>query len=182
MRPQIRLAAFLVALFASSVAWPQSAPAPLPAAKPEQVGMSTPRLGRITETFKQEIEQGKLPGAVVMVARKGRLVYAEAFGMQDKGKGTPMSRDTIFRIYSMTKPLASTALMMLVEEGKVELTDPVSKFLPAFKGQQVSVAQADSTFARVNYTLVPAAREMTIQDLLRHTSGLAYGEITQNHR
>jgi CubicO group peptidase (beta-lactamase class C family) len=72
------------------------------------------------------------------------------------------------------------ALTMLVEEGKVQLTDPVSKFLPAFKGQQVSIAQADSTFARVNYTLVPAAREMTIQDLLRHTSGLAYGEITQN--
>ena len=180
MRLQVRLAAFLAALVAASVAWPQSAPAPLPAAKPEQVGMSTPRLGRVTETFKQEVEQGKLPGAVIMVARKGRLVYAEAFGMQDKGKGTPMSRETIFRIYSMTKPLASTALMMLVEEGKVQLTDPVSKFLPAFKGQQVSVAQADSTFARVNYTLVPAAREMTIQDLLRHTSGLAYGEITQN--
>jgi CubicO group peptidase (beta-lactamase class C family) len=173
------LAALLLAVVTASAS-AQTANIPLPTAKPEQAGMSSQRLARLTEVFKQEVDQGKLPGAVMMVARKGRLVYAEAFGMQDKGKGTPMSRDTIFRIYSMTKPLASTALMMLVEEGKVQLTDPVSKFLPAFKGQQVSVAQADSTFARVNYTLVPAAREMTIQDLLRHTSGLAYGEITQN--
>jgi CubicO group peptidase (beta-lactamase class C family) len=180
MRLRVQLAAFLAALVAASATPAQQAATPLPAAKPEQVGMSTQRLGRLSDAFKQEVDQGKLPGAVIMIARKGRLVYAEAFGMQDKGKGTPMSRDTIFRIYSMTKPLASTALMMLVEEGRVQLTDPVSKFLPAFKGQQVSVAQADSTFARVNYTLAPAAREMTIQDLLRHTSGLAYGEITQN--
>jgi CubicO group peptidase (beta-lactamase class C family) len=91
-----------------------------------------------------------------------------------------MSKDTIFRIYSMTKPLVSVAAMMLVEDGKIELTDPVSKFLPAMKSMQVSVAKTDAVFAKVTYTSVPAEREMTVQDLLRHTSGLAYGEITQN--
>src|SRR5207342_882665 len=94
--------------------------------------------------------------------------------------GKPMSKDTIFRIYSMTKPLVSVAAMMLVEDGKIELTDPVSKFLPAMKGLQVSVPRADAVFAKMTYTLVPADREMTVHDLLRHTSGLAYGEITQN--
>ncbi len=91
-----------------------------------------------------------------------------------------MSKDSIFRIYSMTKPLVSVAAMMLVEDGKIELTDPVSKFLPAMKGVQVSVPKADAVFAKMTYSLVPADREMTVQDLLRHTSGLAYGEITQN--
>jgi len=91
-----------------------------------------------------------------------------------------MALDSIFRIYSMTKPIVSVAAMLLVEDGKIELTDPVSKFLPAFKGQQVSVARADGEFARVTYATVPVDREMTVQDLLRHTAGLAYGEITQN--
>jgi CubicO group peptidase (beta-lactamase class C family) len=91
-----------------------------------------------------------------------------------------MALDSVFRIYSMTKPLVSVAAMMLVEDGKIQLTDPVSKFLPAFKGQQVSVARADPEFARVTYTTVPADREATVQDLLRHTAGLAYGEITVN--
>src|SRR5262245_61081383 len=115
-----------------------------------------------------------------MVARKGQLVYADAVGLQDKNAGKAMALDSIFRIYSMTKPFVSVAAMMLVEEGKMQLTDPVSKFLPAFKGQRVSVAQADAEFARLTYTNVAAQREMTVQDLLRHTSGLAYGEITQN--
>ena len=115
-----------------------------------------------------------------MVARKGRLAYVDAYGWQDKAKGVSMTPDSIFRIYSMTKPLVSVALMQLVEDGKVQLTDPVSKFLPPFKGQTVSAVQADATFAKITYSQVPAAREMTIQDLLRHTAGLAYGEITQN--
>jgi CubicO group peptidase (beta-lactamase class C family) len=152
----------------------------LPATNPDQVGMSAQRLARLSAVLKEEIDQGRLPGAVVMVARKGKLVFSDAIGFQDKTAGTPMSRDAIFRIYSMTKPLVSVALMQLVEEGRVQLTDPVSKFLPAWKGQQVSVAIADAAAARVTYTLVPAAREATIQDLLRHTAGLAYGEITQN--
>ena len=152
----------------------------LPAAAPESVGMSGPKLSRIGEAFKKEIDQGKLPGAVFLVARKGKLVYSEALGFQDKEAGKPIAKDSIFRIYSMTKPLVSVAAMMLVEEGKIQLTDPVSKYLPAMKTMTVSVAKADAEFAKITYTQVPADREMTVQDLLRHTAGLAYGEITQN--
>jgi CubicO group peptidase (beta-lactamase class C family) len=146
----------------------------------EQVGVSTKKLERIREVLKTEIDRGNLPGTVVMVARKGKFIYGDAVGFQDKAEGKAMSLDSVFRIYSMTKPLVSVAAMMLVEDGKVQLTDPVSKFLPAFKTQRVSVALADAQFARITYTTVPADREMTVQDLLRHTSGLAYGEITQN--
>ena len=142
--------------------------------------MSTKKLERIREVLKGEIDKGMFPGTVVLVARKGKLVYADAAGFQDKTAGKAMAFDSIFRIYSMTKPLVSVAAMMLVEDGKIQLTDPVSKFLPAFKGQRVSVARADAEFARITYTNVAAQREMTVQDLLRHTSGLAYGEITQN--
>ncbi len=152
----------------------------LPAAPAESVGMSAQKLGRIAEVFRKEIDQGKLPGAVFLVARKGKLVYSDAIGLQNKETGKPMPKDAIFRIYSMTKPIVSVAAMMLVEDGRMQLTDPVSRFLPAMKSLQVSVAKIDSEFARVTYTLVPADREMTVQDLLRHTAGLAYGELTQN--
>ena len=171
-----RLALGAAACFAVAHVWAQA----LPTAKPEDVGMSSQRLARLGSVLKEEVDRGQLAGAVVMVARKGKLVYADAVGFQDKAAGTPMTRDAIFRIYSMTKPLVSVALMQLVEEGRVQLTDPVSKFLPAWKGQQVSVATTDPAATRITYTLVPAAREATIQDLLRHTAGLAYGEITQN--
>ena len=174
--PAIRFA-LCIALAATAVsAWAQG----LPAASPESVGMSTERLKRIGVALKSEIDKGNLPGVVVMVARKGKLVYTESLGSLDKAANTPMTKDAIFRIYSMTKPLASVAAMTLVEEGKMQLTDPVSKFLPAMKNLMVSVPLADSTFARVTYSQVPQAREMTVQDLLRHTAGLAYGEITQN--
>jgi CubicO group peptidase (beta-lactamase class C family) len=152
----------------------------LPQALPEQVGMSQQKLDRIHDLLKQNIGDGKLPGTVVLVARKGKLVYADAAGFQDKDEGKPMALDSVFRIYSMTKPLVSVAAMMLVEDGTIELTDPVSKFFPAFKNQQVSVARGDNELARLTYTLAAADREMTVQDLLRHTAGLAYGEITTN--
>jgi CubicO group peptidase (beta-lactamase class C family) len=152
----------------------------LPGAPAGQVGLSGKKLERIREALKSEVDQGKLPGTVVLVARKGKLAYADAVGLQDKNAGKAMALDSVFRIYSMTKPLVSVAAMMLVEDGKLQLTDPVSKFLPAFKGQRVSVARTDAEFARITYTNVAAEREMTVQDLLRHTSGLAYGEITQN--
>src|SRR5262245_64353725 len=100
---------------------------PLATAAPEQVGMSAERLGRITTMLKKEIADGKLPGAVVMVARKGKIIYSDAIGFQDKGANTPMKLDSIFRIYSMTKPLASVAAMILVEDGVIQLTDPISK-------------------------------------------------------
>ena len=152
----------------------------LPATSPESVGMSTQRLGRISAAFKQQIDNGNLPGVVVMVARKGRLVYTDAIGFQNKEAGMPLSKDAIFRIYSMTKPLVSVAAMMLVEDGKMQLNDAASKFLPGVKGLQVSVAKVDAEFARTTYALIPAEREITVQDLLRHTSGLAYASLTQN--
>jgi CubicO group peptidase (beta-lactamase class C family) len=154
--------------------------APLAVAAADQVGMSKQRLERITKALKEEVDQGKLPGVVVMVARKGKLVYSDAIGFQDKGTGKPMALDSVFRIYSMTKPIVAVGAMMLVEDGKIQLTDPVSKFLPAFKGQTVSVARAEGEFAKVTYTTAPADREMSVQDLFRHTAGLAYGEITVN--
>src|SRR5262245_49880112 len=178
----------------TSICWMQSwaqdqgrPPAPpalvgmgLPEVPPEQVGMSKQKLDRIHDALKQHVADGKLPGAVVLVARKGKLIYADVTGFQDKDEGKPMALDSLFRIYSMTKPLVSVAAMMLVEDGTIQLTDPVSKFFPAFKGQQVSVARSDNELARMSYITVAAEREMTVQDLLRHTAGLAYGEITVN--
>ena len=109
----------------------------LPQAQPEQVGVSKEKLDRIHAALTQAVGDGKLAGTVVLVARKGKLIYADAAGFQDKEESKPMALDSIFRIYSMTKPIVSVAAMLLVEDGKIELTDPVSKFLPAFKGQQV---------------------------------------------
>src|SRR5438270_7536707 len=172
-RTGVAFAGFILVL----CAWSLGAQ-PLPLARPEQVGMSAPRLAKIGEALKKEAADGSFRGAVVMVARKGKLVYQDAVGMQTvSAKMTP---DSIFRIYSMTKPLVSVAAMMLVEDGTIQLTDPVSKFFPAFKGQQVSVARSDNELARMSYITVAAEREMTVQDLLRHTAGLAYGEITVN--
>jgi len=153
---------------------------PLPTARPESVGMSAERLDKLTALLRQEVADKKLPGAVVMVARKGKLVYSQAFGGLNNAAGAPMAADSLFRIYSMTKPLVSTGLMMLVEDGRVQLTDPVSKFLPSFKAPMVSVGAMDPVLGAVTYRLVPANREPTIQDLLRHTSGIAYGELTRN--
>ena len=157
-------------------AWSQA----LPVASPESVGVSSKRLDKISQAMQAEVEQKRLPGAVVMVARKGKLVYAQAFGKLNNGSDAPMQIDSVFRIYSTTKPLVSTALMMLVEDGKVQLTDPVSKYLPTFKSPMVSVAAHDPLYNGVSFKLVPANKEPTLQDLLRHTSGLAYGELTKN--
>ncbi|UEM07809.1 beta-lactamase family protein (plasmid) [Skermanella rosea] len=166
---------FVIALCAASAAWAQA----LPRADPAKVGVSAERLERIGQAFQKEIDAGKLPGAVMMVARDGQLVYAKTLGHQDKDAGKAMEEGSIFRIYSMTKPLVSVAAMILYEEGRIELTDPVSKFLPEFDNLQVSKATLDP-FGKVTYATEPVARKPTVQDLLRHTAGLAYGEITQN--
>jgi CubicO group peptidase (beta-lactamase class C family) len=142
----------------------------LAVASPEASGMSAARLARLTSTFKREIEDKKLPGTVMLVARKGKLVYASAIGARDPKRADAMRLDAIFRIYSMTKPMASVATMILFEDGALQLTDPVSKWLPAFKDVKVSTSSGD----------VAAQRPMTVQDLLRHTAGLPYGELTQN--
>jgi CubicO group peptidase (beta-lactamase class C family) len=150
----------------------------LPTAKPEEVGLSSARLARVTEVIKAEIAKGRYPGAVALVARKGKVAYFEAVGQLDPTAGTPMSKDAIFRLYSMTKPFVSVAAMMLVEDGRLMLGDPVSKYLPRLAKLQVSVPRLEPESGKVTYVLVPAEREMTIQDLLRHTSGLVYGGFT----
>jgi CubicO group peptidase (beta-lactamase class C family) len=165
----------IVALVASGAAWAQS----LAPAKPDEVGLSAQRLERLSQFFKQEVDQGRVPGAVLAIARKGRLAYYESFGFRDKQREATMPKDAIFRIYSMTKPLAAVGAMMLVEEGRLQLTDPVAKYLPAFAALQVSVPKTDS-YGKVTYGLVPLDRPMTVQDLLRHTAGFAYGELTGN--
>lgn len=176
MSKLISLVMFMTLMLTGTVAWAE----PLQSTRPEQVGLSPERLSRVGDALKAEITKGKLPGAVALVARKGRVAYFESFGLRDKAAGAVMTNDAIFRIYSMTKPMVSVAAIILMEDGRLVLTDPVSRHLPGLAKLQVSVPKADSTFARVTYQLVPAEREMTIQDLLRHTSGLAYGEITVN--
>ncbi len=143
---------------------------PLLRAPAETVGVSTVRLSKLTKAFEKEIADKKLPGIVMMVARKGRLVYSNALGKRDPKTADAMRLDTIFRAYSMTKPMASVAAMTLVEDGILQLNDPVSKWLPAFKDAKVATATGD----------VAADRPMTVQDLLRHTAGLPYGELTAN--
>ena len=146
--------------------------ADLPKAAPAEVGVG--RLDRITQMFKADTDAKRIPGAVIMIARNGKVVYHEAFGVQDPATGKPMQKDSIFRMYSMTKPITGVAVLMLMEEGKIRLTDPISKYLPALKSPKVMVESVDAQGRRVA-TTVPANREITIQDLLRHTSGITYG-------
>ena len=151
----------------------------IPAAKPESVGMSSARLDKLKLAMQAEVDKGNIPGVVIMVNRKGKLVYSQAIGYQEQSAKVPMKKDSIFRIYSMTKPIASVAAMILVEEGKLVLADPISKYLPEFANMQVSVMSKDALGA-TTYSLVPAERQITVQDLMRHTSGIGYTEITKN--
>ena len=139
----------------------------IPRAVPEEVGMSAARLERIAPVMQRWVDDGKIPGALTMIAREGRLVHFEKFGTQDVATAKPIEFDTIFRIYSMTKPITSVAVMMLYEEGHFQLNSPVSEFIPAFKDMKVYANHGDA--------IVDAEREMTIKHLLTHTSGLIYG-------
>lgn len=147
---------------------------PLPNVAPEKVGLSSEGLQRVGSYLKSEVEKGRLPGAVVAVARRGQIAYVEAVGHQDPASKAPMPRDAIFSIASMTKPMVSVAIMMLHDEGKLLLSDPVAKFLPALGGMKVGVIKTDPSGKEV-VEAVPAATAPTIQDLLRHTSGFTYG-------
>jgi len=146
----------------------------LPRAKAEAVGMSTERLARITATLGADVEAKKIPGAIVLVARHGKVVLYDAVGKIDPAGSAPMTKDAIFRIYSMSKPITTLTAMMLVEEGKLLLTDPVSKYIPSFAKMQVGVEKPDAA-GKPALELVPARRQITIQDLMRHTSGITYG-------
>ena len=134
------------------------------------------RAARIKAAFEQDVQQGSIPGAVALVARRGKLVYLEAFGYSDREQGLTMSVDSIFRIASMTKPMVSVAVMMLVEEGLVRLVNPVSVYLPALTGLQVGVEATDAA-GQPCLSLEATRREMSVQDLLRHTSGISYGHF-----
>ena len=141
---------------------------PLPATTPEDIGLSSPALARLGKVLSSEVASGRVPGAVALVARRGRIAYFESFGRRDPAGGAPMTRESIFRIYSMTKPIVSVAAMMLWEEGRFLLSDPIAKYLPELAGPKVAVQRG------AEIELVPQARPITIQDLLRHTSGLTY--------
>ena len=153
-------------------------------AKPEEVGLSSERLPRIHAAIQRHIDAGDISGAVTLVARKGRLAHLEAQGVMDIASKKPMSTDTIFHLASMTKPIAGVAILMLMEEGKLRLTDPVSKYIPELKSLTVAVPMeqgpgpAAGRGAEPKFYTVPAAREITIRDLLTHTSGLVSGGIS----
>ncbi len=157
------------------------AAAQLPTANPERVGLSPERLDRITAYFANEIAEKRLPGAVILVASKGRIAYFESFGTVDPATGAPMTKDSIFRLWSLTKPFVAVATMSLVEEGGLSLSDPVSKYLPEFAKLEVSVEKRDPQTGEMTYATVPAERQVTLYDLLRHTSGISYG-TTSNAR
>src|ERR1700732_562732 len=141
---------------------------PLPQAAPEDVGLSSAGLERLGGVIRGEVARGRVPGAVALVARRGRVAYFERFGVRDPASEAPMATDSIFRIYSMTKPIVSVAAMMLWEEGRFLLSDPIGKYLPELKDRKVAVVRG------AEIELVDAERPITIQDLLRHTSGLTY--------
>lgn len=141
---------------------------PLPTARPEEVGLSSAALDRLSSAIKERVASGHVPGAVALVARHGKVAYLESFGAANPVTGAPMGNDSIFRIYSMTKAIVSVGVMMLWEEGRLLLGDPIEKYLPEFASMNVGVIKGDTL------ETVPANRSITVQDLLRHTSGLTY--------
>ena len=149
--------------------------------KPEEVGLSTERLMRITDMVKRHIAAGEISGGVTLVARHGKIAHFEATGATDIESKKPMTKDAVFRIASMTKPVVGVAIMMMMEEGKLRITDPVSKYIPSFKDLKVAVEEprqgAQNPPGPPKYYAVPAAREITIRDLLTHVSGLGSGPM-----
>lgn len=172
MRRSLLRTAALTAAFA--LALPALAN-PLPKAAPEEVGLSSARLEKITATVKQWVDRKEIPGAVTLIARKGKLVYANTQGLRDAAKGEALAEDSIFRLYSMTKPIVSIAAMALVEDGALALNDPISKYLPEFKDMKVATETYDPVSGVQIYTTAPAKKPITVQDLLRHTGGFTYG-------
>ena len=160
MRLTPRLSIGLLGVLLAAAALPQ----PLPVAdRPEEVGISSQRLERVRRQMKVDVENGRIPGAVLLIARNGRIASLDALGFQERRSRTPMKNDSIFRIASMTKPIISVAIMILAEEGKLDIGAPVAQYLPEFKDVKVGLEGA------------APKRPMTVHDLLRHTSGLTYG-------
>lgn len=169
MKPVILSAIFLLTFFVTSFS--QNF---LRSASPETEGISSERLKQLDANIDQWIKEEQLNGATAIILRNGKIVYHKSFGFANKEQNIPMKNDNIFRIASMTKPIISVAAMMLYEEGKFLLTDPVSKFIPEFKNP---VVLDKYTAADTTYTTVPAKREITMRDILSHTSGIGYAQI-----
>ncbi len=169
----LSLSALLLAL--SSIPAASKTISDPPTAAPEEVGLSSNRLTHIRTVMNQHVADKQIPGASGLIARHGRIAYQETFGMADMEAGKPMRMDTIHRIYSMSKPITSVALMMLYEEGKFQLNDPVAKYLPEFAKMRVGVEEKDPQTGEPVLKTVPAKRPITVRDLLRHTAGLTYG-------
>lgn len=180
VRARAAAAASALALTAGAVTVQADA---LPRATPESVGMSSQRLDRIARTLRADIEAGRLPGAVIAVARKGKLVYYEAFGFRDKAAGAPMPKDAIFSIASMTKPVVAAGAMLLYEENRLLVHDPIDTYLPPLANMSVAVFRKDAT-GRDVIDREPARRQPTVQDLMRHTAGFTYGNqgTTELHK
>jgi len=187
------------ALVFTLLALPLGAASSVPTAKPEDVGVSSERLQRITQMIQRRVAAGEMTGAVTIVARKGKIVHLDAQGVMDLDSKKPMAKDTMFRVASMTKPVTGVAIMMMIEEGKVRLNDPVSRYIPEFKNLKVAIAQpapagrgapqaaapAPAAGGRgaapaPNFYTVPADREITVKDLLTHVSGLASGPMSNS--
>jgi CubicO group peptidase (beta-lactamase class C family) len=166
----------VLALLAATLAQPAAhaqKPEGIPRTQGISQGLSHERLRRIGQAMAQEIEKGTMPGAVTLIARNGRIVHFEAHGWLDPKKTRPMTTNAVFRAFSMTKPFVSVAALMLVEEGRMKLSDPISNWIPEMKSMKVLVEKKDAT-GKVTREAVPASRQITVQDLLRHTSGLTY--------
>jgi CubicO group peptidase (beta-lactamase class C family) len=170
------LAAFFATLLISFSGVAAEAPAigtdPLPRARAEDVGMSSERLSRIGAALTEDIDRGLTPGGVIAIARRGKLVVLDAYGWRDKAAGVPMTTDTIFNIASMTKPMTTVGALMLYEQGRLLMDDPLAKYFPKFADMRVAARDAQGEPTNDS---VPAQRKITIQDLARHTSGLIYG-------
>ena len=167
------LKTMLVAVCCLFVLLAHAAAQSLPPAAPQELGFSPERLERISSWLRDDIAKGTIPGAVLMIVRHGKVAHFEAAGSLDPDTKAPMTKDAIFRIYSMTKPIVSVAVMMLAEQGRIKLEDPIAKYIPAFKDMKVGVET--SVDGKPKLELVAARRPITIQDLLRHSSGLTYG-------
>lgn len=168
----VRLAA--AAALVCVMALPASAQGIPKAQSPEEVGFLSTRLKRLSDRLNEGVKNNELPGAVVLIARNGKIVMFESYGFRDKEAKVPMTNDTIFRIASMTKPIVTLAAVMLMEEGKLTLQDRVSMYIPAFADTKVAVPKKKED-GTVEISLEPQYRPMTVQDLMRHTSGLTYG-------
>jgi CubicO group peptidase (beta-lactamase class C family) len=156
--------------------------AALPGSKPEDLGFSSERLERIHHLVQRHMDGGDISGAVMLIARHGQIAYVDVQGTMDIETKKPMTRDSLFRMASMTKPVIGTSIMMMLEEGKLQLGDPVSKYIPEFKNLKVGVLQepGQGQGKPPKFYTVPAEREITIKDLLTHTSGLSSGPMGQS--